>query len=697
MRKSPERGAASRGDRRRNAPFCANVLRSHARYRSCGLLGDGAANERARALALPFHCASLHGSLAGRFFTNGGAPLHASSLAPSHASRHPAWSEKRLPSTASKPSLGTAAWGRSTARPTRASTREARALARLDDPGIVRVHALRESVKGVYIVMEYVEGRPLGAYLDEHGPLPPGEAVALFLPVLRAVGHAHEAGVLHRDLKPSNLIVPAGFTPGEGPPVKITDFGLAKIRSADTQLTAPGETSGTAGYMAPEQVEGLREADERSDLFALGMMLYEALAGRPPFDRDQTTFAVQRHVVEEPFKPPVAFAPGVPGGLSAAVMKALAKDPSERAQSADVLHAALAPFAAGEASAAPASPAAGSNASERPAWLPGSAWLAKRIPGASTLTAALLFAGACALLGGALWAARSFLPAPSGSGPVTRSASTADARAPAAGEAPAATRLSVRSAPTGATVYLDGDSAGTTPLRDAPVEPGSVRVRVQKPGFPGFDTTLTAARGSRTDFRMRLAPVRDEPVRDEEASPPAPGAPDARDVRRATDRASNDEALPAERAAVLNVRLDPSGTLAIDGAVVARSTDAFHTDTLAPGTHTLTLTHPELGTRTERVSLEAGDERTRVFDLRETKRVRITARTPDGDDVPSAAVTVDGTLRKNKVTPGPFALRLGRRTIEVQKAGYTDAERTLEIHDDLAGAVVFTLRHEEES
>jgi hypothetical protein len=569
---------------------------------------------------------------------------------------------------------------------------EARALARLDDPGIVRVHALRESVKGVYIVMEYVEGRPLGAYLDEHSPLPPGEAVALFLPVLRAVGHAHEAGVLHRDLKPSNLIVPAGFTPGEGPPIRITDFGLAKIRSADTQLTTPGETSGTAGYMAPEQIEGLREADERSDLFALGMMLYEALAGRPPFDRDQTAFAVQRHVVEEPFKPPTAFAPSVPDGLSAAVMKALAKDPSERAQSADVLHAALVSFAAGEASAAPASPPAESDANERPAWLPGSAWFAERLPGASTLTAALLFAGACALLGGALWAARSFLPAPSGSGSVTRSAPTADAPPPVAGEAPAATRLSVRSAPTGATVYLDGDSAGTTPLRDAPIEPGSVRVRVRKPGFPGFDTTLTAARGSRTDFRMRLAPVRDE-----EAPPPAPGAPDTRDARRAADRASGDEALPAERAAVLNVRLDPSGTLAIDGTVVARSTDALHTDTLAPGTHTLTLTHPELGTRTARVSLEAGDERTRVFDLRETKRVRITARTPDGDDVPNAAVAVDGTLRKNNVTPGPFALRLGRRTIEVRKAGYTDAERTVEIHNDLTGAVVFTLRREEES
>jgi hypothetical protein len=77
--------------------------------------------------------------------------------------------------------------------------------------------------------------------------------------------------------------------------------------------------------------------------------------------------------------------------------------------------------------------------------------------------------------------------------------------------------------------------------------------------------------------------------------------------------------------------------------------------------------------------------------------VRITARTPDGDDVPNAAVAVDGTLRKDNVTPGPFALRLGRRTIEVRKAGYTDAERTVEIHNDLTGAVVFTLRREEES
>jgi hypothetical protein len=579
---------------------------------------------------------------------------------------------------------------------------EARALARLDDPGIVRVHALRESVKGVYIVMEYVEGEPLETYLEQHGPLAPEEAVALFLPVVRAVGHAHEAGVLHRDLKPSNLIVPEGYEPGGASPVKITDFGLAKIRSADTQITAAGETAGTAGYMAPEQIEGLREADERSDLFAIAMMLYEALAGRPPFDSGQTPFAVQRHIVEEPFPPPTAFASGVPDGLSAAVMKALAKDPAERVQSADVLHAALVPFAAGpEPAAAPArEESAERDAGARPAWLSGSAWVSEKLPGTSTVWAALLFlAGACALLGGTLWAARSFLPAPSGSEPAARSASDADTTnagpTTPAREEPAATRLSIGSTPTGATVYLDGDSAGTTPLRGALVEPGSVRVRVQKPGFANFDTTLETASGSRTDFfGMRLTRIRNE---DPPSPAAAPDEPAARSARRSADLASNDEALPAEQAAVLRVRLEPSGTLAIDGEVVAQNTGALHTDTLAPGMHTLTLTHPELGTRTVRLPLDAGDERTRVFDLRETKRVRITARTPDGEDVPAAAVLVDGELRKNKTTPGTYELRLGRRTIEVRKAGYVSSARTVEIHNDLSDAVVFTLQRKEES
>ncbi len=213
--------------------------------------------------------------------------------------------------------------------------REAQALARVEHPGVVRVHAFEQPGDGPpYLVTEYVEGEPLGRRAAGEG-LPWQEACGLLAAVADAVAAAHARGVLHRDLKPDNVIVRP-----DGRPV-LLDFGLARTADARS-LTETGTLLGTPAYMAPEQAEGAKAAslDERTDVYGLGATLFAALCGAPPF-RGEGVFATIAAVMNEP--PPLARleALGVPPAVVAAVRRALAKDPGARFPSAAAFAAAL--------------------------------------------------------------------------------------------------------------------------------------------------------------------------------------------------------------------------------------------------------------------------------------------------------------------------------------------------------------------
>jgi serine/threonine protein kinase len=185
---------------------------------------------------------------------------------------------------------------------------EAKALARLDADGIVDVYTMRETDEALFFVMEHIEGPSLQTVLERQGALGPDQALSLLRQVLEAVGHAHASGVLHRDLKPSNILLNA-----DGRAV-ITDFGLAKILASDAELTATHDQLGTVAYMSPEQIEGLQNVDEASDLFSVGLIAYEMFTGRLPFDRSQSDFAIQQSIVEGAFPPPVTHEPAPPPG-----------------------------------------------------------------------------------------------------------------------------------------------------------------------------------------------------------------------------------------------------------------------------------------------------------------------------------------------------------------------------------------------
>jgi serine/threonine protein kinase len=216
---------------------------------------------------------------------------------------------------------------------------EARAVNEIRHRGIVDIFAFGQLGDGShYLVMEFLQGNNLAALLESRGKLPPIEALALVEEVLDAVAAAHHAHVIHRDLKPQNIFL---VDTGQGRPyVKLLDFGVAKLTDGDGE-TRGGSTGviGTPIYMPPEQVRG-HKLGPATDIYALGVVLFELLAGRPPFQADNAVAMMGRHLEAAP--PRVSmFLPGIPHDLDMLVDRMLAKRPEDRPQDAEELRAEL--------------------------------------------------------------------------------------------------------------------------------------------------------------------------------------------------------------------------------------------------------------------------------------------------------------------------------------------------------------------
>ncbi len=209
--------------------------------------------------------------------------------------------------------------------------REAQSAASLNHPSIVAVYDTGEDSSGPshvpYIVMEYVDGRTLRDLLRDDRRLLPERALEITDGVLRALDYSHRAGIVHRDIKPGNVMLTRG---GE---VKVMDFGIARaVSDAQATMTQTAQVIGTAQYLSPEQARGER-VDARSDLYSTGCLLYELLTGRPPFLGDSPVAIAYQHVRENPV-PPSRLDPEIPSWADAIVLRAMAKDPAQRYQSA---------------------------------------------------------------------------------------------------------------------------------------------------------------------------------------------------------------------------------------------------------------------------------------------------------------------------------------------------------------------------
>jgi serine/threonine protein kinase len=211
--------------------------------------------------------------------------------------------------------------------------REARAIAKLDHPNILRVLNVGEEAGHFFIVMQYVEGHTLRELINDRGKLEPREASNIILDIAKGLKEAHRNSIVHRDIKPENIMIGASGVP------KIVDFGLVRDINSGMEVTRFGQILGSPYYMSPEQCEG-KVVDPRSDIYSLGVTFYHAVTGKRPFEGESVISIIRGHT-DTKLTPPKSVASGVPAAISDIICKMMAKNPAQRYQTAEEVIAAL--------------------------------------------------------------------------------------------------------------------------------------------------------------------------------------------------------------------------------------------------------------------------------------------------------------------------------------------------------------------
>ncbi len=348
--------------------------------------------------------------------------------------------------------------------------REGRSLARTSSAHIVAVHALRQTSLGLTLVMEYVDGNTLKDRIDS-GNIDVPESIRICREILLAFKDAHGVGVMHRDVKPANIMLRHDGT------VKVADFGLAKVHDPASDLTVTVAVSGTLKYMSPEQVQGLKDLDWRTDLYSIGLVMYEMVTGRLPFGDSDGGYTIQKKIVEGQLDPPTVYNKDLPKVLVRFVTRSLAKNPDRRFQSASEMLDALDKVESTLLGTEPTREnATRQNATRENATrqIGVSKGPSKRIWASVIGVLAIL---ALLAVGYSLW------------------------------PRPTVGSLMLESSPSGATILSQGVSIGETPLRmdSLSIKPVTLTFRLE--GHTSVDTTVLVRSASVEQVSVSLAPV----------------------------------------------------------------------------------------------------------------------------------------------------------------------------------------------
>lgn len=509
---------------------------------------------------------------------------------------------------------------------------EAKALAKVQNPNIVSVFALRETEFGLALVMEFVEGNTLADQIRLQGPLPLHRTIKIFRQILGALGDAHRNNVIHRDIKPSNVMLTKDDV------VKVTDFGLAKIQQVSSATVTMG-TGGTLYYMSPEQIRGLAHVDARGDIYSIGITLYETVTGRVPFGNDLTDFDIRQMIVDGKIPSPERFNAGLPKELVQIILKAIHKDPNKRFQTCEEMAEAL--------SAIQVSPKDGEAESGTIAPPPKPP---KYKPPASPRRPLYITLAAGVVVIAALFVVRSLLMTPFAS-------------------------LQVTSEPLGSKVKLNGTVVGVTPLDLPAVEPGMVALQVDKEGYFVKDTQLIVRGGERATLALKLTPLPSqqtsetftaqeplsEPLRIERNNAERV-VPNRRSVPQPKTRE------PAPAIATLVVRAVPSGSVTIDNGESRNLGNDGATLEVPSGSRTITFTHPKYGVKRTTLTLKPG-ERRQLTCYFEAYLSVVTS-----GDAAWALLVIDGKPTEVQTPIDGYALGPGRHRISVAKMGFETVE-----------------------
>ncbi len=497
---------------------------------------------------------------------------------------------------------------------------EAKALARLQNPNIVTVFALRETEIGFCLVMEYVDGDTLADQIRTHAALPLSKCIPIFRQIATALDHAHQVGVIHRDIKPSNIMVTASNH------VKVTDFGLAKIQQVSVATVTMG-TGGTLYYMSPEQIKGLANVDARGDIYSLGMTLYESVAGRVPFGNNATDYDIRQMIVEGKIPLPDKFLPTLPRELTQVIAKSIQKDPAKRYQAASEVATAL--------SAIPIPKVDEVHSKSTPVVFPSPPSASRSI----LRQPMLVTLGVGVLLLGGFFALRPILN-------------------------PTPAALSIRSTPVGSRVLLDGKIFGATPLNNVLIAQEQVRLRLEKDGYLAKDTQLVLQSGQTLALSVQLLKLVSEA---DQAAKPAPVNADSgvMDNKQPVLLAKNENSSPTERMVQgkLILRSVPSGSVSVDGGSIAYLANGSAIRDVQAGNRMIEFSHPKYGSKKVSVNLKPRETREVTCYFETLVSVSVSGESVWG------TILVDGKSL-DEPAPTAFSLGPGKHRIEVTRIGY---------------------------